>query len=184
MSYLRVIPRDLFNEAKLLKCLGAVYIAAERNRVEALIELEHDGSSFKILQDASSGAIYVDNVRVIVNGVSVHVYTPLNSRAPYPLYFDHGDETEAVFADDTGAKLSDAFLAVGKVRKNPSRWGTSHFVSRRAAVRYYSDYEDDAEHAVERKLAAGEIHIGPPDLKPGQRLEHCDDGTRYAIVEG
>lgn len=31
MTYLRVIPRDLFNEAKLLKCLGKLYLEAEKS---------------------------------------------------------------------------------------------------------------------------------------------------------
>jgi hypothetical protein len=29
MGYTRVIPRDLFNEANLLKCIGGLYIALE-----------------------------------------------------------------------------------------------------------------------------------------------------------
>lgn len=112
MSYHRVIPRDLFNEAKLLKCLGAVIIAADNHRTSAAIEVAHDGGTFQIEQDASSGAIYVANVLVCVNGVGVHVYTPLNSRAPYPLLFDHGGTTDFVFADDSGSKLSAAFLNI------------------------------------------------------------------------
>jgi len=64
------------------------------------------------------------------------------------------------------------------------RYGTSHFVSHAAAVRYYRDYEGaDASRAVQRKLAAGEIHIGKPRLKPGERLHVIDSGTRYAIEE-
>jgi hypothetical protein len=63
--------------------------------------------------------------------------------------------------------------------------GTSHFVSRAAAVRYYRAQggEPDAEHAVKRKLAEGLIHIGEPALKPGQRLEQDASEGRYFIVE-
>lgn len=62
--------------------------------------------------------------------------------------------------------------------------GTCHFVSRAAAVRYYRDYHyPDTEKAVARKISEGEIKIGPPELKPGQRLTTEDDGTRYAVIE-
>lgn len=58
--------------------------------------------------------------------------------------------------------------------------GTSHFKSRNAARRYYEPYGYDAA-AVDRKIADGEIHLGPPILKPGESLSLIDDGTRYAI---
>jgi hypothetical protein len=73
---------------------------------------------------------------------------------------------------------------VGKQRSNPTSYGTSYFVSRGAAERYYRDYEDDAKRAVARKVAAGEIHIGKPPLKAGQRLTTTDGGKRYMIIEG
>jgi hypothetical protein len=65
-------------------------------------------------------------------------------------------------------------------------WGTSHFVSRLAAERYYSDYEgdaDDTRRAVDRKLAEGQIHIGKPNLELGQTLTIGDNGTRYFITQ-
>lgn len=58
--------------------------------------------------------------------------------------------------------------------------GTSYFVSKSAALRYYA-YEGATESSIERKLAEGLIHIGKPPLKPGERLLVIDDGTRYAI---
>lgn len=64
--------------------------------------------------------------------------------------------------------------------------GTSHFRSRTAAIDYYLDYEENyatAAKEVDRKIADGEIHIGRPDLKPGQRLTLIDSGNRYAIED-
>jgi hypothetical protein len=66
------------------------------------------------------------------------------------------------------------------------RIGTAHFVSKVHAVRYYVGAGGycgvkDAMDAVNRKLAAGEIHIGRPDLKRGETLRLIDDDTRYAI---
>ena len=62
--------------------------------------------------------------------------------------------------------------------------GTSHFVSRDAAIRYYSEYGySDPAKTVDRKIAEGEIHIGEPTLKRGQTLSTGDKGTRYFIEE-
>ncbi len=74
--------------------------------------------------------------------------------------------------------------------RTPMTTGTSYFVSRAAAVRYYADYESgtrsgkrfQAEHAVDTKLAEGSIHIGEPPLKPGETLSVIDAGTRYAVT--
>jgi hypothetical protein len=61
-------------------------------------------------------------------------------------------------------------------------YGTSHFVSRGAAERYYKDYDyDDTKAAVARKIRDGEIHIGKPRVKAGERLTTVDGGKRYAI---
>jgi len=68
------------------------------------------------------------------------------------------------------------------------RIGTSHFVSVRAATRYYAAYGHGSSEVME-KLIAGEIHVGRPKLIPGQRLVVVDNETgrrwdgRYAIVE-
>jgi hypothetical protein len=67
------------------------------------------------------------------------------------------------------------------------RIGTSHFVSRSHAANYYlnqgADSWSDAMLMAQEKNDAGEIHFGEPEIKPGQRLEIIDNGTRYAIVE-
>lgn len=62
-------------------------------------------------------------------------------------------------------------------------YGTSNFVSLSAAVRYYKDYGYDKAD-VQRKIREGEIHIGKPSLKPGERLGLTDGGKRYTITTG
>ena len=60
--------------------------------------------------------------------------------------------------------------------------GTSYFVSIDRAAMYYRDYHfKDGFATVRRKLNDGEIHIGKPPLKEGERLIVIDNGTRYAI---
>jgi hypothetical protein len=66
--------------------------------------------------------------------------------------------------------------------ENMTITGTSHFVSRQAAYKYYEPY-GYAIYDVDEKVHAKEIHIGKPALKPGQRLVVIDEGTRYAIEE-
>lgn len=61
-----------------------------------------------------------------------------------------------------------------------TRFGTSYFVSHAAAVSYYAEQHEPAS-AVDRKIAAGEIHIGKPPLAEGQRLLIIDGGRRYAV---
>lgn len=103
MSYRRVVPRDLFNEAKLLKCLGALYIAAEHFDNETLhVEHANEGSrdGWDIQQDETDGSIFCANVSVMLRGAAVHCYTPLNSKRPYPLWASIGDELYEVFTDE------------------------------------------------------------------------------------
>lgn len=63
------------------------------------------------------------------------------------------------------------------------RYRTSHFVSKQAAIRYYSLYGyDETTNTVERKIADGEIHVGVPSLKANQTV-YLDADGRYFIEE-
>lgn len=104
MSYMRVIPRDLFNEANLLKCLAQLYLASE-TLPEGKLTVELVGpqnARFLVEQDPSDGSLYVANVRVCLDGMAVTVTRPLNARNPWPVYATYGDVVEQVF-DDAGA---------------------------------------------------------------------------------
>lgn len=80
--------------------------------------------------------------------------------------------------------------------------GTSHFESLAAAVRYYRPYlgepvffggdlrgrkisskakDKEAREWVQHKLESGEIHIGKPELKPGEKLLLNHEEGRYSI---
>ena len=61
-------------------------------------------------------------------------------------------------------------------------YGTSHFASKLDAYVYYKPYGyDDVRTAVDRKLAEGEIHIGKPEAKPGERVLLNVQEGRYFI---
>lgn len=110
MTYCRVVPRDLFNEASLLKCLGRLYIVTEGPGGVTLTE--PDGSEpFIIEQNPATGGIVCANVIPIIRGERCVVERPLNSREPWPLYLTYWgteelDEPVPVFTDD--GDLTDA----------------------------------------------------------------------------
>ncbi len=104
--YQRVIPRDLFNEAMLLKCLGQMSLIIHNYEGSDKwgLTIEHDDSSyegFSIDNERYSGDLSCDNITVCVAGESIKLSCGLNSREPYPLIFDEGDHEGFVF-DDNG----------------------------------------------------------------------------------
>lgn len=109
MSYNRVIPRDLFNEADLLKCWGKLWIALDNKRDHAA-NIIHDGEPFDIVQDPNSGALTVMNLSLIIHGRRRAVFRPLNAREPYPLWV-WGDEDDIRIFEESGV-LSADFLSM------------------------------------------------------------------------
>lgn len=98
MTYHRVIPRDLFNEANLLKCYGQLWLELERRGNEAT-ELLNDGDAFDIVQD-SDGNLTITNIEFFINEEPMALHRPLNSKEPWPLYLTtEQDEIIAVFTD-------------------------------------------------------------------------------------
>lgn len=100
MSYRRVLPRDLFNEAKLLKCLGQLALIAH-NGVKWPLGVTAAERGFRIEQDENDGGLYVANLRVYAGRRRLTLRSNYNSKAPYPLSF-HDDRfgTGPVFNDD------------------------------------------------------------------------------------
>lgn len=99
MTYLRVIPRDLFNEGNLLKCYGQLHLNLEKMGMEDCLVYE-DGGPFRVIQDQSDGSTYLSNVQLIVRGEVIPLRRPLNSREPYPLWVYLPDGEFQVFDDD------------------------------------------------------------------------------------
>jgi hypothetical protein len=87
MSYTRVIPRDFYNESKLLKCMGHLDVMAKSSKCPSGIEIiiEENGEPFNIHKDESSGNIYISNYMCYVNQKLVRFETNLNSKSNYPL---------------------------------------------------------------------------------------------------
>lgn len=117
--YTRVIPRDLFNEATLLKCMGKLCIHAENVPGLEVCQLdpEHPRLShldycpgFQIGQDESSGSIAVLNVEVTYNGEIIHCCTPLNARDSWPMLATVDDYGEDVPVFTPAGELHPEFI--------------------------------------------------------------------------
>lgn len=98
-SYHKVIPRDLFNDANLLKCYGQIYINLVTMDVDAQLVGGNEG--FRIEQNVD-GDTYLGDVHLIVRGDRVKLSRPLNSRKPYPLYLVNEDWEEIEVFHDNG----------------------------------------------------------------------------------
>jgi len=102
MSYKRVVPRDLFNEAKLLKCLGRLSLTIhEMFGVGRFLNHELGGSDRGfIIDQCISGDIFCRNYLVWdKRGVAVDLRSQLNSKLNYPLLFNYKDVEDFVFND-------------------------------------------------------------------------------------
>jgi hypothetical protein len=118
MTYIRVIPRDLFNEADLLKCLGKLWINLEsagfsNHDARLAFDPGNDGQPFDIRLDESDGSISVRNVALSIGGEEWHLSRPLNSRAAWPLLCqDSEGELDAIRVFTDEGSLSDEFSAL------------------------------------------------------------------------
>ena len=102
-NYLRVIPRDLFNEAKLLKCLGRLVILIDENNTigepNYKMEYYHDQLPFDITLDEKEGVLLVSNLEISINSIKHRFVTNYNSKQNYPLLVEnkHFDDLDCEF---------------------------------------------------------------------------------------
>jgi hypothetical protein len=99
-KYERVIPRDLFNESKLLKCMGRLILLIHDNLIPVEMMFKDNGKPFKIaLMD--EGALTIVNLRIFIKGQSFIFKTIYNSKANYPLYVER-DYCDYLVFDEKG----------------------------------------------------------------------------------
>jgi len=103
-DYVRVFPRDMFNEGDLLNCHGRLVIALESIESRARF-VQEDVDRFEILQSQASGGIVIANVVFEIDGIPHRLERPLNSRRRNPLVVEAkaGDpdfEPVTVFEED------------------------------------------------------------------------------------
>lgn len=99
-NYVRVIPRDLFNEAKLLKCIGKLVLDIHDNQAPKGLKFEHDGKPFVIgLND--EGSLEVNNIEFIYKKTSLIFKTIYNSKNSFPLQCEY-DYCDYLVFDENG----------------------------------------------------------------------------------
>ncbi|APZ81782.1 hypothetical protein vBEliSR6L_17 [Erythrobacter phage vB_EliS_R6L] len=110
MTYRREIPRDLFNEANLLKCLGKLSLIAHDMGRPGTLRVTNRPGPFDVRQDEADGSIYCENVHIVIAERAFDHRRGLNSREPWPLIvrpaFDPDADDIDVF-DDDGALSAD-----------------------------------------------------------------------------
>lgn len=127
MSYTRVIPRDLFNEANLLKCLGQLYLKLEQG-YQRIAELEFDAEqseTFDIQRNDDSGDIYVDDIKLKIFRSPLNaglpwyhtLFRPINSREPYPLWLTTSWNTDPIQVFNPDGELSNDMVTWLKLQQ-------------------------------------------------------------------
>ena len=112
MGYLRVIPRDLFNEAKLLKCMGRLCLLIEDRMtpVPMSYSMLKTANGFDIDQSPSDGSLMVMNITVRIKKRLVLFACAYNSKDNYSLWAEYDEEDYKVF-DEKGEYHKD-FIAL------------------------------------------------------------------------
>lgn len=101
VNYDRVIPRDLFNESKLLKCMGQLCLMIHDGLTPVKMKMSHDGKPFEIsLMD--EGCLTIKNMEITINGEFHTFKTTYNSKDPFPLYVETDDLSDVPVFDDHG----------------------------------------------------------------------------------
>lgn len=108
-TYLRVMPRDLFNESNLLKCWGFLVLECMDGIYP---ELSYDDISgrFIVERDDTVYGFYLSNVSLYINGVPFRPFVPVNSRDKNPFYIESEEtEWESLRIIDDNGKLTAEF---------------------------------------------------------------------------
>lgn len=101
MKHKRVIPRDLFNEAKLLNNLGHLIILIEEKRINLPLVVEFDGKPFEVQQDYSNGSLFVSNLKIFLGNEEIFFSSRYNDKSKFTLMAKYKDEEFYAF-DENG----------------------------------------------------------------------------------
>jgi hypothetical protein len=106
-NYERVFPRDFFNEAKLLKCMGILSLLIHDGFAPKNIKI-FDNSVPPIIGLSDEGYLSAINYPLFINGIIHRLMTTSNSRSNYPLLvWDSANQTELEIFDDEGNLTSE-----------------------------------------------------------------------------
>lgn len=101
MAYIRVIPRDFFNESKLLKCLGRFQLLIHDRGCKGYnFKVIFHGEPFSIKQNDHDGSLFVENYCVMLDGERLDLFSHYNSKESYPLFCVYRGDLYRVLDDD------------------------------------------------------------------------------------
>lgn len=120
-KYHRVIPRDLFNEAKLLKCVGRLCLLIHDRMTPVQMEFNENGEPF-IIGLMDDGHLTVTNLEITVCGKLFTFKTTHNSKSNYPLLVEARGYEEIEVFDDNGEFTID-FRVFAASEKAAARFG-------------------------------------------------------------
>lgn len=107
-----VLPRDLFNHSKILKCMGRLSLLIFDGQMDA-VSLDLTGNNFNVYQDNDTGCLGVSNLKLYTRrGKEIILFSHYNSKSNYPLWFTLENEDqfcEGLVFDDDG-NLTESFL--------------------------------------------------------------------------
>lgn len=105
MTHNRVLPRDLFNEANLLKCVGKIVMAIEDGEIPWL-QYHYDGDVFNVIENPSDGSLFIGNIQFFAHRRTLQYFRPLNSREPWLLWltFEKAEDDFEIF-DNSGSLI-------------------------------------------------------------------------------
>lgn len=106
--YSRVVPRDLFNEAKLLKCFGQLVLLIHDGLAPKCLEVDEGEGDWEVYQRQDDGGLFLEGLKIQVKSTQLELYTMYNSKESYPLLcMTDEDEIEVFYKDGT---LTDDFI--------------------------------------------------------------------------
>lgn len=115
--YKRVVPRDLFNESKLLKCLGrlALIIHKGLEPIPDGLSFDNNGEEFRIDQK-QCGSLYVaSGIEFRCHGVELNLHTAYNNKSNYPLFLVTEDNGEIEVFNDSGELTEEFILYINQI---------------------------------------------------------------------
>ena len=104
----RVIPRDLFNDANLLKCLGRICLLIHDGKLP--LDVEYDDEPYDIRMNPSDGSTFVANLNFqTLKGRCVYFTRGLDARDSWPL-LAQDDQGRAVYVFDAQGNVTTHFM--------------------------------------------------------------------------
>jgi hypothetical protein len=107
-NYQRVIPRDLFNESKLLQQLGFLCLAIHDWKLSRL-KFEDTGNRFDI-QLSDEGELSVTNLTFLRGEEAIRFWINYNSRTKNPLLFENPRTGDPDYVFDDQGEFTSRFF--------------------------------------------------------------------------